>query len=71
MTKKDLVKVLHEKLMQSHKLDIFREKSQITQSFDISTLVDSFGPTETNVDAIDEVFAKIIEGEANVRELNE
>ncbi len=61
VTKKDLVNVLHEKLLQGHKLNLFSEKNQSAQSFDIATLIDSFGPTDVGTD-VDEAFAKLMEG---------
>ena len=61
VTKKDLVKVLHEKLCQQYQLSSISQMNQsndVSQSFDIATLVDSFGPLEGNV--IDESVANII-----------
>ncbi|XP_065051077.1 proto-oncogene c-Rel-like [Rhopilema esculentum] len=74
VTKKDLVRVMHEKLCQQfqlNQLSAAKDNSEITQSFDIAHLLESFGGNDEPGLAIDESVALVIAEEEKRRLLIE
>ena len=66
VTRKDLVRVMHEKLCQQfqlNQLSAAKDNTEIRQSFDISQLLESFGGNDEPGLAIDESVALVIAGE--------
>eukprot|EP00794_Sanderia_malayensis_P016661 gene16661-18354_t len=66
VTKKDLVNVLHEKLLQNHQMKMFTNQ-ETTKSFDIAELINSFGPAEPAGNLLDEQVAQIVEESEKAR----
>ena len=62
VTKKDVINVLLEKLCQQYQLNLIANFKQedVAQSFDIATLVESFGPSDGKL--LDEAVANAVAG---------